>query len=533
MLETLKQTIIINFSITLNSWIYFLKRIPFVKVLFKQVGYEHAEITKVMYVFALIYNMIAQVIKSVLLLGLSFGVIFLFLREDMSGINQRNLYWQIFILFYVLLALPNNNILEPHRRKFISVKLMRMNARSFVIADYFPKLIWRQIAELPLFYLVARIYHIDVLLALFMVVAKNFATIASEALQIRYYHRTGKFYHNKIALNLLYSLLIIGIGYYSTLNHIILELPDIAIIALGVTLWTLGIFSANYIISYQNYAVALNDANRLDKLSVDMNSIKKNAAFTGVKLKDKEFSADELKYDKSNRKEGFTYINDIFFRRHKRILNKPIQIQVIILLGLFLASILASFLIPDFHTNYLKLMKRGFPALIFALYLMSTGQKATRAMFYNCDISLLHYGFYKTKGAVLATFTIRLKHLIVANMIPAGILAIELILLDVLLGGSGMILLPIGIMTLVLSVFFVIHNLFLYYIFQPYTTDLTVKNPMYKLFSSITYLLCYISMQIKNVSITFLVFVVVVTLIYSVAALITVYRVAPKTFTIK
>jgi hypothetical protein len=325
----------------------------------------------------------------------------------------------------------------------------------------------------------------------------------------------------------------IGIGYYSAINHIILELPNLAIIALGVTLWTIGIFSANYIVSYQNFAVALNDANRLDKLSVDTNSIKKNATFTGVKLKDKEFSTEELKYDKSNRKEGFTYINDIFFRRHKRILNKPIQIQVIILLGLFLAGILASFLLPDFHTSYLKLMKRSFPALIFALYLMSTGQKATRAMFYNCDISLLHYGFYKTKGAVLATFTIRLKHLIIANMIPAGILAIELILMDVLLGGSGMILLPIGVMTLVLSVFFVIHNLFLYYIFQPYTTDLNVKNPMYKLFSSITYLLCYISMQIKNGSIAFLVFVVVVTLIYSVAALIAVYRVAPKTFTIK
>jgi hypothetical protein len=134
---------------------------------------------------------------------------------------------------------------------------------------------------------------------------------------------------------------------------------------------------------------------------------------------------------------------------------------------------------------------------------------------------------------VLATFTIRAKYLISANIIPAGLLAVAIVLLNVITGGSAMTLVPIGIMIVVLSVFFVIHNLFLYYIFQPYTTDLAVKNPLYKLFSFITYILCYTSMQLKNMSNTFLIAIVVLTVVYSIGALVAVYRVAPRTFVIK
>ena len=164
---------------------------------------------------------------------------------------------------------------------------------------------------------------------------------------------------------------------------------------------------------------------------------------------------------------------------------------------------------------------------------MSTGQKATKAMFYNCDVSLLHYGFYKTKSAVLSTFTIRAKHLIMANIMPAILLAVELFLLDIISGGDGITFIPVGIMLISLSIFFAIHNLFLYYIFQPYTSDLNVRNPFYKFLNFITYILCYTSLQLRNMSSVFLIVVVAATVVYSITALVIVYRIAPRTFVIK
>lgn len=533
MLNTLKQTIIIDFSITLNSWIYFLKRIPLVKRLFHNTGYEHTELTRVIFTIGLIYSMFKQLMKSALSLLLSFGLSYLLIRDKLDDISMEKLYFHIFIIFYLLLALPNGKILEPQRRKFICVKLMRMNAKRFVISDYFPKLIWRQIIEIPLFCITAAFFSVNIVFALFLVITKNLFAAFVEVMNLKYYDRTGRFLHNKIALNLLYALFIICLGYFSASSAFIIAIPDSIILSLGVILWIIGILSVIFLYRYANYPVAINDANQLNKLSTDYQTVKKNAEFSKVKLKDNEFSQKALKYDKSNKKEGFIYINDIFFKRHKRILNSPIKKQSIAILFLFAAGIVASNFIPEFNKEYVTTVKKAFPVFIFVLYLISTGQKATKAMFYNCDISLLHYGFYKTKDAVLATFTIRMQHLILANIVPAGLMAAAVIMLDILSGGSFLTLLPIAAMILTLSIFFVINSMFLYYIFQPYTTDLNVKNPFYKLFNFITYILCYISLQLRNVSLTFLFIVIIVTIIYMITALITVYRIAPRTFMIK
>lgn len=533
MLETLKQSIIIDFTISLNSWIYFLKRVPLIKLLFKNAGYEHTEIVKALYYLGLISSMFKQLFKSAMLLLFSMGFSYLLVYEDVETLNKEYLYWQLFIIFYILLNLTSEKILEPKRRKFISVKLMRMNARKFVISDYFPELLWRTLIELPLFAFAASMYSVNIFLAMFMVVAKNFFCIFVEALKIVYYEKTEDFLHNKPGIGITYAIIIIFIGYYGTFAKFALYMPNLFIITLGTLITVIGILSFRYIIKYECFPSVINAANRMDKLNVDFQSVKKNAVFSKVKLKEKEFTAEELIYDNSNKKEGFPYINFIFFKRHKRILNGPIMKQAAAIVAIFAVCLAASYLIKDFHKYYFTTIKKGFPVFIYALYMMSTAQKATKAMFYNCDISLLHYGFYKTSEAVLATFTLRTKNLILQNMVPAAMMGAVILLLNVLTGGTVTEFIPITIMILVLSIFFVVHNMFLYYIFQPYTTDLTVKNPLYKLLNSITYLLCYISLQLRNMSITFLVFVVAATLIYSVAALITVYRIAPKTFIIK
>ncbi len=533
MLETLRKSIIINFSISLNSFIYFLKRGKITGLVFKNLRYEHADLAEVLVVFGIIYSMLNQLFKSAVLLLFSFVFPYLFLLGSENKFDKQSVYWQMFILFYILLSLSKNYILTPSKKKFICVKLMRMNAKQYIFADFFPSLIWRQLVEFLLFSLVASFFHVNIFLAIFLVIGKNLFSIFAEVINIIFYEKTGDFLHNRPSVVITYCLVVIVIGYVSAIANLVLIISTPVMLVLGICLWMIGLYAIFYIAHYPNFNVALNDSNRFDKLSINMQDVKKNAEFSRVKIKDKEFSKDELQYDKSNKKEGFHYINEIFFKRHKRILIKPIQTQSIIIVLLFILGIICSILVPKFNFFYVKTIKTIFPVFIFALYTISTGQKATKAMFYNCDISLLHYGFYKTKEAVLATFTIRAKHLILANIIPAGLLAIGLVSLDLISGGNGITLIPIGFMILVISIFFVIHNLFLYYIFQPYTTDLNVKNPFYKFLNFITYILCYLSLQLRNMSSVFLIVVVTLTIIYSIAALITVYKIAPKTFLIK
>ena len=48
-----------------------------------------------------------------------------------------------------------------------------------------------------------------------------------------------------------------------------------------------------------------------------------------------------------------------------------------------------------------------------------------------------------------------------------------------------------------LAVFFSVHPLFLYYIFQPYTAQLAVKNPFFGILNWVVYFVCWMCLQVK------------------------------------
>ena len=84
-----------------------------------------------------------------------------------------------------------------------------------------------------------------------------------------------------------------------------------------------------------------------------------------------------------------------------------------------------------------------------------------------------------------------------------------------------------------MMVMFTVHHLFMYYVFQPYTTDLNVKNPFFKLGNALIYLISYICLDLRiNVRI-FAPIVLVVSIVYTAVALICVYVFSPKTFRVK
>ena len=84
-----------------------------------------------------------------------------------------------------------------------------------------------------------------------------------------------------------------------------------------------------------------------------------------------------------------------------------------------------------------------------------------------------------------------------------------------------------------LAVFFSVHPLFLYYIFQPYTAQLAVKNPFFGILNWVVYFLCWMCLQIKQPTSVFTLLVVACTVAYSAVALAVVWNRAEKTFRIK
>lgn len=84
-----------------------------------------------------------------------------------------------------------------------------------------------------------------------------------------------------------------------------------------------------------------------------------------------------------------------------------------------------------------------------------------------------------------------------------------------------------------LAVFFTNHHLFLYYIFQPYSTDLNVKNPLYFVVTMVVSGICGAAVFIPLPPVIFTSFVLVVTLAYLAVSAVSVRKYAHRTFRVK
>ena len=73
----------------------------------------------------------------------------------------------------------------------------------------------------------------------------------------------------------------------------------------------------------------------------------------------------------------------------------------------------------------------------------------------------------------------------------------------------------------------------MYYVLQPYTAELTVKSPLFKIINMAVYVGSYVCLQIQTSSYYFATGVIIITIVYMVVALILTYKVAPKTFKLK
>ncbi len=181
------------------------------------------------------------------------------------------------------------------------------------------------------------------------------------------------------------------------------------------------------------------------------------------------------------------------------------------------------------------MLLNALPYFVFIMYLINRGVGFTRALFVNCDHSLLTYPFYKKPGNILRLFRIRLWEITKINLLPALVIGAGLALLLFLSGGTDN---PINYVLIfvtitALSIFFSVHYLTLYYLIQPYNAGTEIKSGTYQLVIWLTYMICYMMIQIKLPTLYFGIAAIVFCVLYSAVASVLVYKLAPKTFRIR
>ncbi len=234
-------------------------------------------------------------------------------------------------------------------------------------------------------------------------------------------------------------------------------------------------------------------------------------------------------------KKGFAYLNDLFVKRHRKILSRSAFIFTAVIAVIAVGVGVFCIIDGGFANQMNNLILNDLPFLLFIMYFINRGNSVTLAMFANCDGAMLHYGFYRKPTSLLKNFGQRLVSLIKINLIPGAVIAVSLPVLLYITGGSDRPTdyLLVFVTIIAISVFFSVHSMVLYYLLQPYNERMELKSPIFTIANTITYIVCYTAIGEQMSLLFFCVAAIGFCLIYVVVALMLAYKLAPKTFRLR
>ena len=289
-------------------------------------------------------------------------------------------------------------------------------------------------------------------------------------------------------------------------------------------------------VSVTNYNLAL-DKRQKEKTRTQFGNTTEFAA---------KLNKDDLSSDRFSHLSGYAYFNRIFFHRHRRFFaNKILWRTLLIGLAVLAAAIftLTGNLGADTKERLWGISFRILPVCFFILYTLSMGRTATAAMFANCDAAMLSYPFYRDPKVVIPNFHLRLKTILRFNVPAFSLVAVLALMFDLFSRAmtnmdaaliNWSMILPYLVTLTMMWLFFSFHDLFIYYILQPYTSELGVKSKLFSIVQGFVWFLAYINLQMSKVNIwIYMAVIIAATAVYLIVGLLCINKFCAKTFRLK
>lgn len=521
MIKTMRSALKIDMTYSINGFIYTLKKFPIFKDLFTDDIYSSVILKKIV-------RLILIVLSSLKFFGsriLYFFVIY-FISSFLNNDNITSAFIHIYFIFTLIGMFINNKSLIINTKKYFSILVFNMDAKEYVKSSLTLNIILSLILNSIGFLVISNFISINLNMALCLVLFNALARVIGESFDISFYKKNNYFWYNNtpIYFILLGSLLLLG-----GLSYFNIFISDHIIVIITCIFIPLAILSYMYINSINSYRLIFQRINSTIKaVNNKQNSTYSRQAMVEVKEKDKNIDLKKLEG-----KKGYDLFNAIFFERHKQILLRSAKNYSFIIIGIIIILCFLSIKYDGFKItiNYFLLNRLGW--LVLIMYFINRGSIVTQAMFYNCDHAMLGYNFYREPKNLLGLFKKRLIMIIKVNLIPAFYLAIGSSILLFVSGGSSFInYIMIPLFIVVLSIFFSVHYLAIYYLLQPFNKDLEMTKISYQIVSMFTYFITYSLHDVVFSSFAFSLIGISITIVYIVLSLILVYKKSPSTFKI-
>ena len=264
--------------------------------------------------------------------------------------------------------------------------------------------------------------------------------------------------------------------------------------------------------------------------------VQKNIRTSEVKIKNMDEKIELGKYESFK---GIEYINKIFFDRTKPFFRKKIFIRCSILIVLAIAANIVILSMPKGEIMKSTEVDSNFRSLglviIYTGYFFYLKDQFTKFTFFNMDSNLMKYNFYRYPKILDESIKYRFKKSLQLNL--PMLLALLLLIISVYftLGGRNLTTVAfLSFTSLVTMVFFSTHYLYMYYLIQPFTMQLEVKNLAYQIVNSGLYFILYFSsVFLGAIRLEYVLAILLFTLIYIIAGFILVKKYAFKRFKLR
>ena len=511
MFRTLYYSKKIDIYYSLNSIIYYLRKLPIFKDLMTDSIYKKSFIKTIFGIISIILSIIKKII---------FKAIYFIVIYYISTLLSKDTYsfYHVFFVFSIIGMLIHNSILNSNIKNYLSINIFNMNPKDYVRSILFYNCISNFIFNIIFIYIFSKNIVISLLLSLFQV----FVRIIGESIDISYYRKNNKLW---VENTIVYFSLLIVLLLLSASPYIGIIINNTVIIIGLIISFIISIFSFIYINSIKDYKIILKRMNSLDNI---MNNEDSRHSFVDVNNKDIEI--DNKKIDK---KDGYDYFNTIFFERHKDILLRSSRNYSVIITIVYIVLLIICLKNSAFSSNMNFFINNRLGWFVLIMYFINRGSIVTQALFYNCDHAMLEYNFYREPNVIVGLFKKRLGTIIKVNLIPSIFICIGNILLFFITNSFNLFnILFSSLFIIFLSIFFSLHYLVMYYLLQPYDRNLKVRKVSYSIVSILTYYVCFKLSGIAFSSFIFSIIGLIFTMIYIIIGIKLVEKYAPLTFKI-
>ncbi len=525
----MRNTLRISFSLKntyrVNSILYAIKQIPILKKVLPDSLYRMIGFKIVGHILSWIWEVISAVFGKAIYFGILVAACF-----AVKSLHENLIFGESFIhmfLFCTIIgAMSNTYMLSTHRTKYYAIMLLNIDAQKYNIVNFV-----YQILKLSICYIIAFIILyfttgiplwlglLSVLLAVGIktAVVGHLLSSFEKGNEVEGTNPFGKLTFPLVILCTVFAVIFPAIGY---------PFPYVVAGCLMAVFAALGFFGFIKIRKFNQYReISRQTLTKNELIKADHKKAAKNNTI-------KTISTDA---NIQSHKQGFEYLNELFIKRHKKILWKPVLIISTVSFVLFAVADTVLIYLPELGVELNGLLLNSLPYFLFIMYAINRGMSYTQALFINCDHSLLTYSAYKKPKNILNLFTIRLREIVKMNLLPGAIIGVGLSTLLFISGGTDTTVnyLLLLLTPMAMSIFFSVHNLTIYYLLQPYNNNTEVKSGTYSIIMGLTYAVCYLFMNIELPTLYFGIAVLGFSIVYCLVACLLVYKKAPETFRIR